>query len=175
MVEQGAPTASIGIHLKEKYGSKPPDTHIGCFYIKLGQEICQYPRILQQAIATLKSIAIATLKSILGPTEWGKTEPGWDGVFFFNAPETTNDERKHEEELNAQIRQKLKTDLQGHDTDIHIILSRACLYTEKSREITTEEIGGKLEYMYGCEHNVTGSTHIYFYLFCTSSYQRGKV
>ncbi len=77
MAEQGAPTASIGIYLKEKYGSKPPDTHIGCFYIKLGQEICQYPKILQQAIATLKSI--------LGPTVWGKTESGWDGVFFFNA------------------------------------------------------------------------------------------
>ncbi len=40
------------------------------------------------------------------------------------------------------------------------------MYTEKSREIATEEIGVKLEYMYGCEHNVTGSTHIdYFYLF----------
>ena len=154
MAEQLAPTDSIGIHLKEEYGSKPPNTHIGCFYIKLGQEICQYPRILLKAIDALKSI--------LGSTKWGKTEPG---VFFFKAPETTTtDERKHEEEMNAQIREKLMTDLQGHDTGIHIILSRACLYTENSREITTEEIGEKLTYV--CEHNVTGSTHInYFYLF----------
>ncbi len=100
MAEQLAPTDSIGIHLKEEYGSKPPNTHIGCFYIKLGQEICQYPRILLQAIDALKSI--------LGSTEWGKTEPG---VFFFIAPETTTtDERKHEEEMNTQIREKLIDD-----------------------------------------------------------------
>ncbi len=96
MAEQGAPTASIGIYLKEKHGSKPPDTHIGCFYIKLGQEICQYPMILlHQAWTRNLSVSYDSTTSNCYPqkytrtTEWGKTEPGWDGVFFFNAPETT--------------------------------------------------------------------------------------
>ncbi len=47
---------SISHYLQQEYGSKPPNTHIGCFYmyIRHGQEICQDPRIHQQAIDTLK-------------------------------------------------------------------------------------------------------------------------
>ncbi len=51
-----AQTDSIGDYLQQEYGSKPPNTHIGYFYIRLGQEICHYPNIQQEAIATLNRI-----------------------------------------------------------------------------------------------------------------------
>ncbi len=157
-----AQTDSIDDYLQQEYGSKPPNTHIGYFYIRLGQEICHYPNIQQEAIANLNRI--------LGPTQWVKAEPGWDGVLFFKGQQpATNNERKTEENINATIRLPLITDLNGHGSS-HIMFSRACLYKEKdkkcasSEEITTDTIGEIMKNVY--EHKVTGTSHIeYFYLF----------
>ncbi len=148
---------SISDYLQQEYGSKPLNTHIGCFYIyiRLGQEICQDPRIQQQAIATLKTIT--------GPTRCVKTKPGWLGLLFLGNHEKTT-ERAREEDINEKIRLPLRADLRGkHGDDIHIIFSRACLYKEKIQKISTDEIGETLEYMYG--RGPVG-THIEcFYLF----------
>ena len=150
-------TDKIGEYLQKEYGSKPPNTHIECFYIRLGQEICKDPKIQQKAIDILKDIPDLTV--------WGKTEPGWDGVFFFEAPvSTTKNEREHEAEIDDTIRWPMMEKLREQGPGIHIMFSRACLYKDVkkcAREITTDQIGDIME-------NV-GSTHIehieYFYLF----------
>ena len=154
MAVQVIQTDEIGDHLHKEYGSEPTgNTHIGCFYIKLGQEIIKSPRSQQEAIATLNRIL---------PDHWVKTEPGWDGVIFFQAPGGTaaNNEREIEANINSTIRLPLITDLSGQSSS-HIMFSRACLYKENdkkcvsSQEITTDTI-----------EKIIGSTHIeYFYLF----------
>ncbi len=67
-----AQTDSIGDYLQQEYGSKPPDTHIECFYIRFGQEIAN---IQQQQ-------AIDILNDILGPTQWVKQSQ--DGMESFS-------------------------------------------------------------------------------------------
>ncbi len=154
-------TDSIGDYLQQEYGSKPPDTHIECFYIRLGQEI-----------ANIQQQAVDILIDILDPTLWRKTGPGWDGVLFFKAPVSTrNTKREHEAEINDTIRWPLMAKLREQGPDIHVMFSRACLYTENkkratcsSHEITTENIGEIMKSVY--ENDAAGNTHIgYFYLF----------
>ena len=158
-------TDDIGDHLQQEYGSEPPNTHIGCFYIKLGQEISNSPISQKEVIDTIN-------RFMIGPNQWVKSVAGWDGVLFFqNSKATTNpnDERDIELKINDTIRKPLITDLSKNCPDIHSMFSRACLYKENmecasSQEITTDKIGDIMENVY--EHNTIRSTHIeYFYLF----------
>ena len=150
----------IGDYLHETYGSKPPNTHIRCFYmyIRLGKDIC-----LNQAI---QQEAIDALKTLLGPTKLVKTKPGWFGLLFVgNYDVETANERTQEVEINEKLRLPLKARLRIQHPDIHIMFSRACLYKEKSQEITTDTIGDILEHMYD-GHDLVENTHIEcFYLF----------
>ena len=172
MAVQVGQTDDIGEYLQREYGSKPPNTHIGCFYIKLGQEISESPMSQQKE-------AIATLNRILGPGHWVKTEPGWDGIIFFRAhAETAKNEREIEANINDTIRFPLITDLSGQSPS-HIMFSRACLYKEKdnkcmsNQKITTDTIGKIMEDVY--EHDDIGSTHIeYFYLFVQAVVREGS-
>ena len=163
MAVQLIQTDDIGDYLQKKYGSIPPNTHIGCFYIKLGQKMSEIPMI-QEQVAT----ALANIPGLTQPCF--KIEPGWDGAFVFEVPEpTTNNQRIHEAQINDAIQRQLMTVLSGQSTNIHIILSRACLYKKdkkraSSHGITTDKIGDIMENVY--EQDTTGSTHIeYFYLF----------
>ncbi len=152
------PQTKIGDYLHETYGSKNPNTHIRCFYmyIRLGQDVC-----LNQAI---QQKAIDALNNLLGPTQWVKTKPGWFGLLFVGDYDVEKaNERTQEGEINKKLRLLLIKRLREHKDykDIHILFSRACLYKEKSQEITTETIGDILEYMCDAEN-----THIEcFYLF----------
>ena len=158
-------TDKIGDYLQERYGSiyMSQNTHIRCFYIKLGKEMCQIPMIQKRVTTALEKIPSLTEICF-------KTEPGWDGVFVFEVPEpTTNDERVHEAEINAAIHLKLTTDLSTQGIPVSYILSRACLYKENtkraiSQEITTDKIGDIMASVY--KNNAIARTHIeYFYLF----------
>ena len=141
------------------YGSEPPNnTHIGCFYIKLGQEI-----------SNSEKEALDTINRIIGPNQWVKSVAGWDGVLFFqNSEATTNDERKIEFKINDTIRKPLITDLSEHGPDIHIKFSRACLYTKdmkcaSSQGLTTDKIGEIMKNVY--EQNVSETAHIEYFFF----------
>ena len=158
-------TDSIGDYLQQEYGSKPPNTHIGCFYIKLGQEISESPMSSQEEYDIFNDI--------ISPTRWFRTAPG---LIFLEEPEATAPkQRVKEADINETIRLKLITMLKRklHESynfpnfPIHMMFSRACLYTEKcasSQEITTDKIGEIIKR--GYENDVTGNNHIeYFYLF----------
>ncbi len=124
---------SISGYLQQEYGSKPLNTHIGCFYIyiRLGQEICQDPRIQQQAIDTLEGI--------LGRTRCVKTKPEWFGhLFLGNHEKTTAERAREEEDINEKIRLPLRADLRKHGHDIHIMFSRA---KRKARRYQQKQLG----------------------------------
>ncbi len=117
--------------------------------------------------------AIAIFNDIISPTPWFSTELG---LIFLEEPEATApNERVREADINETIRLKLITKLKRklHESynlpnfPIHIMFSRACLYTEKrasSHEITTDKIGKIIKIAY--ENDVTGNNHIeFFYLF----------
>ena len=146
----------IGDYLQKKYGSEPPNTHIRCFYmyIRLGQDICRDPEIQKEAIAILNSE--------VGKNQQIKTKPGWVGLLFVVDHVEKANERKRETDINEKFRVPL---MRIQHPDIRIMFSRACLYKEKSQEITTDTIGDILEYMHDGP-DLVENTHIEcFYLF----------
>ena len=164
-----AETDGIGKYLQDEYDcSNPtntPNTHIRCFYISLGQELHDPPMNEQEGIAIFNDI--------ISPTPWFSTDLG---LIFLEEPEATApNERVREADINETIRLKLIKKLKRklHESynlpnfPIHIMFSRACLYTEKrasSHEITTDKIGKIIKIAY--ENDVTGNNHIeFFYLF----------
>ena len=151
-------TDEIGRHLQEEYGNKDPGTHILYFYLTLGQEI----------LHTKQQIVIDHLHSILGKDNWTKPQQGWPGLYHFKYDGPSENEREREQYLDRELRQELIKRLKEvlKPSSIHIKFSRACLYTDSSRDepspdiITTDEIGAIFENTYN------ENAHIdYFYLF----------
>ncbi len=169
-----AETDGIGKYLQDEYGgSKPSNTHIKCFYISLGQELHDSSMNEQEAIAIFNDI--------ISPTPWFSTELG---LIFLQEPEATApNERVREADINETIRLKLITKLKRKlyesynlpNFPIHIMFSRACLYTEKrasSHEITTDKIGEIIKIAY--ENDVTGNNHIEFFYLSCKQFSMGK-
>ena len=123
-------------------------------YIRLGQDICRDPEIQKEAIAILNSE--------VGKNQQIKTKPGWVGLLFVVDHVQKDNEREREKYINKKFRVPLK---RIQHPDIRIMFSRACLYKEKSQEITTDTIGDILEYMHDGP-DLVENTHIEcFYLF----------
>lgn len=130
-------TDKIGQILEREYGKKPPNTPITHFYLRLGQEVLGKISDLQ-----LNSTLDDTLKKA---ELYGESiiQPGWQGLVFFrfHTPCSTN-ERDREVELNEKVRKPLIWELSKMaqaKAPIHVLLSRACLYTPSSRKTSVTE------------------------------------
>ena len=155
-------TDEIGRHLQEVYGNQDPDTHILYFYLTLGQEI----------LHVKKQTVIDHLHDILGKDNWTKPQKGWRGLYHFKYDGPCEDERERELYLNEGLRQELIKRLKQtlEPSSIHIKFSRACLYTDSSRDepksdiITTDQVGAIFENTYS--DPIIGDAHMeYFYIF----------
>ena len=130
-------TDEIGQILEKEYGKEPPNTPIIHFYLRLGREVLGKINNLQ---------LYSTLDDILkGANLCGKSiiQPGWQGlvIFKFDTHCSTN-ECDREVELNEKVRKPLIWELSKlaqAKAPIHVLLSRACLYTPSSRKTSVTE------------------------------------
>ena len=155
-------TDEIGEDLENEYGDKDPDTPIDYFYVRLGREIND--NMSEQAV-------ISKLHTVLGKS-WKAVIPGWHGqgllIVKYSREEMS---LREQEKMFTEKRDTLKKELKElwlsittTPPAIHVMFSRACLYSEFSREesMTTERIGKVLDSAY----NNHGNNQIdYFYLF----------
>ena len=162
MADYIAKTDNIGDTFQREYGHKDPNTHILYFYVRLGLEILHIK----------DEIMIEALDTLLGQGNWKKPVPGWQGILIFKYDCQHKSEREREVHIDKQVRQPLMAHLKQIpiSSSIHIMFSRACLYTDSSKDnpssdvITTDKIGAVFENVY--RDLDMGNAHIeYFYLF----------
>ncbi len=177
-------TKIIGRILQEEYGKKDPNTPINYFMILLGRRISQKLKDSEQEFAE-------SLEK-LGMNVWRIIDDGWMArkLLFIKYDDRFSDERQREYAVNVKVLEDLKQTYKrlvdntevSVITDVHIILTRACLYYKEDGQsqqqsdqpdqpdqpdqklplITTDEIGYILKNKYSTPVQVAID---FFYLF----------
>ncbi len=171
-------TDDFGLLLMEEYGEKSHNASIDHFMIMLGKPVSRLleetggqhdpepPEITEEEFSEMLkrlNFHFSTFR-----------EKGWKSsqkLLVFKFPKSSGkNEREQEQEINSLIREDLKTNLKEklyytslpHVPDAGIILTRACLYTEKPPTIRqTNKIGAILKSKYQTGENTAID---YFYL-----------
>ena len=152
----------IGEDLEKEYGTKDPDTPIDYFYIRLGQEIVEKITKENESTFTAALDVLDTGKSFKKVT-WG-----W-GLLIFEHPResehlSNRDQEKQFNEKRKALITKLKKLSFTSPSEVHVMFSRACLYTNfiVEEKMDTDRIRKVLSSAYTAQD----MQHIdYFYLF----------
>ena len=138
-------TDDIGGIMKTVYSDYDVDNaHIEYFYLFVQAEInkeCFVKKDINQTTVNVQDMAIKELKDL--PGKWKSVEPQktWLGTIFGFYPKGLSfSEREREKSLNEEVRKPLRDKLEaqlaqetgrrGAKPTVHIILTRACKYTE---------------------------------------------
>ena len=158
-------TDEIGQILEKEYGKEPPNTPIIHFYLRLGREVLG---------KIDDSQFYSTLDGVLkGASLYGQPiiQPGWQGLVFFKFHTScSTNERDREAKLNEKVRMPLITKLNKEvqaTVPVHVLLSRACLYTPSSRKTSVTESNDGVMAMIKktYSHNPINAPMDHFYLF----------